>query len=91
VHALYPLFVCPERFLRAGQSLMVTKSNARRSNAFCLCSSHACKPVLAQNYKSSSTNGFRYTSMSLPGCFRPWMRTDIIMNFRFMHNQGGRL
>jgi hypothetical protein len=29
--------------------------------------------------------------MSLPGCFGPWMSTGIIMNFRFMHNQGGRL
>ena len=36
VHAWYPLFVCPERLLRAGQSLMVTNSNACRSNSFCL-------------------------------------------------------
>ena len=25
------------------------------------------------------------------GCLGPWMSTGIIMNFRFMHNQGGRL
>jgi hypothetical protein len=91
VHALYPLFVCPERLLRVGQSLMVIKSNARRSNGSCLCSSLARTPGLAYNCKSSSTNGLRYTSMSLPGCFGPWMSTDIIINFRFMHNQGGRL
>ena len=40
MHALYPLFVCPEMLLRAGQSLMVTNSNARRSNSSCLCSAH---------------------------------------------------
>ena len=34
VHALYPLFDCPERLLRAGQSLIVTNNNARRS---CVC------------------------------------------------------
>ena len=32
VHAWYPLFVCPKRLLRAGQSLMVTNSNAFRLN-----------------------------------------------------------
>src|SRR3954468_19320931 len=78
VHARYPLFVCPERLLRAGQSLMVTNINARTPVPF-----HSCK--------SSSTNGLRYTSMSLPGCLGPWMSTSIIVNFRFMHNQGGRL
>jgi hypothetical protein len=91
VHTLYPLFVCPERLLRAGQLLMVTKSNARRSNGSFLCSSHARTPGLAHNYKSSSTNGLRYTSMSLSGCFGPWMSTDIIINFCFMHNQWERL
>ena len=68
VHALYPLFVCPKMLLRAGQSLMVTKSNARRSNGSRLCSSHTRTPGLAQNCKSFSTNGLRYTSMSLLGC-----------------------
>jgi hypothetical protein len=91
MHALYPLFVCPERLLRVGQPLMVMKSNARRSNGSCLCSYHAHVPGLAHNYKSSSTNGLRYTSMSLLACFGPWMSTGIIINFRFMHNQGGRL
>src|SRR3989337_2126565 len=91
VHALYPLFVCPERLLRAGQSLMVTNSNAHRSNSSCLCSSHTRTPFLSHNCKSYSTNGLRYTSMSLLGCLGPWMSTGIIMKFRFMHNQGGRL
>src|SRR3989337_1628429 len=91
MHALYPLFVCPERLLRAGQSLMVTNSNARRSNSSWLCSSHTCTPFISHNYKSSSTNGLRYTSMSLPGCLGPWMSSGIIMYFRFMHNQGERL
>ena len=36
-------------------------------------------------------NGLRYTSMSLSGFIDPGMSTGIIMNFRFMHNQGGRL
>src|SRR5215218_6588251 len=89
VHALYPLFVCPEMLLRAGQSLMVTNNNARRSNSCSVCSSHTRTPGSAHNSKSSSTNDLRYTSMSLPGCFGPWISTGIIMNFRFMHNQGG--
>src|SRR4051812_17205046 len=91
VHAWYPLFVCPERLLRARQSLMVTKSKACRSNSSFLCSSHTRTSFAFQNYKRSSTNGLRYTSMSLPGYLGPWMRTDIIMNFYFMHFQGGRL
>src|SRR5215216_3605922 len=91
VHAWYPLFVCPERLLRAGQSLMVTNSNACRSNSYCLCSSHTHTPFPIHSCKSSSTNGLRYTSMSLSGCLGPWMRTGVIMNFRFMHSQGGRL
>ena len=56
-----------------------------------MCSSHARTPVPFHSCKSSSTNGLRYTSMSLLGCLGPWMSTGIIMNFRFMHNQGGRL
>ena len=56
-----------------------------------MCSSHARTPVPFHSCKSSSTNGLRYTSMSLPGFLGPWMSTGIIMNFRFMHNQGGRL
>src|SRR3954447_23812022 len=91
MHALYPLFVYPESLLRAGQSLMVTESSARRSNSSYLCSSHTRTPGLAHNCKSSSINGLRYTSMSLSGCLGPWMSTVIIMNFRFMHFQGGRL
>src|SRR6187401_2204142 len=91
VHAWYPLFVCPERLLRAGQSLMVTNSNAFRSNSSCLCSSHARTPFSFHSCKSSSTNGLRYISMSLPCGLGPWMRNGIIMNFRFMHIQGGRL
>src|SRR4051812_22861756 len=91
VHAWYPLFVYPERLLRAGQSLMVTKNKACRSKSSFLCSSHTSTPFAFHSCKNSSTNGLRYTSMSLPGCLGPWMRTGIIMNFRFMHFQGGRL
>src|SRR3954471_8377862 len=91
VHAWYPLFVCLERLLRAGQSLMVTNNKACRSNSSCLCSSHTRTPFPFHSCKSSSTNGLRYTSMSLPGCLGPWMRIDIIMNFRFMRIQGGML
>src|SRR4051812_39055289 len=91
VHLWYPLFVYPKRLLRACQSWMVTNGNACRSNSCCLCSSHTCTPFPFHSCKSSSTNGLRYTSMSLPGFLGPWMRTGIIMNFRFMHFQGGRL
>ena len=73
VHAWYPLFDCPDRLLSAGQSLMVTKSNARRSKFCCLYSSQTCTPSSFHNSKSSSTNGLRYTSISLPGCFGPWI------------------
>src|ERR1044072_4087178 len=91
VHVWYSLFVCPERLLREGQSLMVTKSKACRSNSSFLFSSHTRTPFAFHSCKSSSTNGLRYTSMSLVGCLGPWMRTGIIMNFRVMHFQGGRL
>ena len=91
VHALYPLFDCPERLLRASQSLIVTNNNARRSKWSCLCSSHTRTPGLFHKSRSSSTSGLRYTSMSLPGCFGLWMSTGIIINLCFMHNQGGRL
>src|SRR3990170_2291968 len=91
MHAWYPLFVCPKRLLREGQSLMVTNSNTCRSNSSWSCSSHTRTPFPFHSCKSSSTNGLRYTSVSLPGCLGPWMSTGIIMNFRFMHNQGGRL
>src|SRR4051812_2453957 len=91
VHALYPLFVCPKRLLRANQSLMVTNIKACRSNSYFLCSSHTRTPFPFHNCKSSSTNGLRYTSISLSGCLGPWMRTGIIMNLFFMHFQGGRL
>ena len=83
VHALYPLFDCPEMLLSAGQSLMVTNNNARRSNSLCSCSSHTRTPGLCHSCQSSSTSGLSYTSMSLPGCLGPWMGTGIIMNFRF--------
>ena len=66
---------------------MVTNNNARRLNGSCLCSSHTGTPGLVHNCRSSSTNGLRYTSMSLPGCLGPWMSTGIIMNFRFMHTK----
>jgi hypothetical protein len=86
VHALYLLFDCPERLLRAGQSLIVMNNNARRSKCSYLYSSHTHTPMVLHNYRSSSTNGLRYISMSFPGCFGPWMSTGIIMNFRFMHS-----
>src|SRR6185312_9701742 len=91
VHAWYPLFDCPDRLLSAGQSLMVTKSNARRSKFSCLYSSQTRTPSSFHSSKSSSTNGLRYTSISLPDCFGPWISTGVIMYFRFMHSQEGRL
>ena len=91
VHARYPLFVCPKRLLNAGQSLMVTNNNARRLKISCLSSSHTSTPSSFQSCKRSSTNGLRYTSMSLQGYFGPWISTDILMNFHCMHNQGERL
>jgi hypothetical protein len=44
VQALYPLFVCPDRLLRAGQSLMVTNNNAHRFKFSCRCTSHIHTP-----------------------------------------------
>ena len=70
---------------------MVTNNNRCRSNSSCSFSSHTRTPFPFHSRKSSSTNVLRYTSMSLPGCLGPWMSTGIIMNFCFMHNQGGRL
>ena len=68
VHALYPLFDCHEMLLRADQSLMVTNSNACSPNSSCLYSSQTRTPSSNHNCKSLSTDGLRYTSMSLPGC-----------------------
>ena len=91
VQALYPLFDCPNRLLRAGQSLMVTNNNARRLKSSCLYSSHIRTPFLCHSNNSFSTNGLKYTSMSFPGCFGPGISICIMMNFRFMHSHGGRL
>ena len=46
VHALYLLFECPDKLLRACQSLIVTNSNARRLKFSCLYSSHIRTPSL---------------------------------------------
>jgi len=61
VQALYPLFDCPDRLLRVGQSLMVTNNNARRLKSSCLYSSHIRSPSSRHSNKSSSTNGLKYT------------------------------
>ena len=53
-----------DKLLRAGQSLIVTNSNARRLKFSCLYSSHIHTPSSPQSNKSSSTNGLRYTSMT---------------------------
>ena len=77
--------------LSAGQSLVVTKSNAQRLKWSSTCASHIRTPSSFHNNRRSSISGFRYTSISLPGCFGPGISTGIIINFRFIHNQGGRL
>src|SRR6185369_5492279 len=82
---------CPESFASAGQSLMHTKSKARRLKDSCLYSSHTRTPSSCQSIKRSSIKGCRNTSMSLPGSFGPSISTGIMMNLRFRHNQGGRL
>jgi hypothetical protein len=91
VQALYPMFVCPDRLIRAGQSLMVTNNKARRLKFSYRYSSHIRIPSLCHSNNNSLTNGLRYTSMSLPGCFGPGISTGIMMNFRFMQSHGGRL
>jgi len=91
VQALYPLFECPNRLLRTGQSLMVTNNNARRLKSSCLYSSHIRTPSSRHSKNSSSTNGLKYTSMLFPGCFGPGISIGIMMNFRLMHSHGGRL
>ena len=87
VQAWYPLFNCPDKLLSVGQSLMVTKNNAQRSKFSCLYLSHTGTPSLFHNNKSSSTNSLRYTSISLPGCFGPWISTGINIYFCFMQSQ----
>ena len=77
--------------LRTGQSLIVKNNNARRLKFSCLYSSHIRTPSSPQSNKSSSTNGLRYTSMSFPDYFGPWISTGIMMNFRFKQSHGGRL
>ncbi|PUZ56674.1 hypothetical protein GQ55_5G346500 [Panicum hallii var. hallii] len=91
VHALYPLLECPDKLLSAGQSLMVTKSNARRLKCSSVCTSHTRTPSSFHSKIRSSTSGFRYTSISLPGCFGLGISIGLIMNFRFIHSQEGRL
>ena len=56
---------------------------------FVLAQTHT--PSSFHSSKSSSTNGLWYTSISLPGCFGPWISINIIMYFRFLHSQEGRL
>ena len=91
VHALYPLFECLDKLLRAGQSLIVTNNNACRLKFSCLYSSHIRTPSLRQSNKSSWANGLRYISVSFLGCFGTGISTGIMMNFRFMQSHGGRL
>src|SRR6185295_12501615 len=55
------------------------------------CASHIRTPSSFHNNRRSSISGFKYTSISLTGCFGPGISTGIIMNFRSIHNQGGRL
>jgi hypothetical protein len=73
------------------RSLSVTNNYARRSKLPCLSSSHIRTPLSFHSSNSSLTNGLRYTSMSLSGYFGPWISTDIIINFCFMHIQPRRL
>ena len=70
---------------------MATKSNARRLKCSYACASHIRTPSSFHNNRRFSISGFRYTFISLPGCFGPGISTCIITNFRFIHNQGGRL
>ena len=67
------------------------ENNARRSKFSCLYSSHTRTPSGFHNNKSSSTDGLRYTSISLPGCLGPWISSGINIYFLFMHSQEGRL
>jgi hypothetical protein len=65
VRAWNPLFF-PGRLPSVGQSLMVTNNNAHRLMVSFLSSSHTCTHFSSHNVLRSSTNGLRYTSMSLP-------------------------
>jgi hypothetical protein len=91
VQDLCPLFVCPDRLLRVGQSLMVMNNKAHRLKFSCRYSSHIRTPSSCHNNNSSLTNGLRYTSMSLLGCFGPGISLSIMMNFHFMQSHGRRL
>ena len=70
---------------------MVMKCNARRLKCSSACTSHTQTPCSFNSNRRSSTSDFKYTSISLPGCFGLGISTGIIINFRFIHNQGGRL
>lgn len=73
VQALYPLFDCSDKLLCAGQSLMLTNSNSCRLNYSCLSSSYTGTPSFFPGSFRCSSNGLRYTTMSLPGCSWHWI------------------
>ena len=52
--------------------------------------SYACTPT-SHNSLSSSTNGYKYTSIAIPSEVGLGIINDRIKDDRFMHNQGGRL
>jgi hypothetical protein len=70
---------------------MVMNNKAHRLKFSYRYSSHIRTPSSCHSNNSSSTNDLRYTSMLLPGCFRPGISTGIMMNFRSMQSHGGRL
>ena len=69
---------------------MVQNNMARKVKFSRLYASHTYTPSF-HNVTRPSSNGARYTSISFPGCFGPWISSDIKMYFRFIHSQGGRL
>ena len=89
-HALAPFVLNLDRLPRARKSLMVQNNMAYKVKFSRLYASHTCTPSFHSVIRSSS-NSARYASISFPGCFGPWISSDIKMYFRFIHNQRGML
>ena len=80
--------LCPDRQRSAGRSLIVTNNMTRRVKYSRLYSSQMSTPW-DQSSLRSSTNGLRYTSMSLPGYFGPKMHINVIARLLWAWDQNG--
>jgi hypothetical protein len=75
---------------RLVRSLIVTNNNPRIVKCSRLYLSHTLTPSFYIIMRSS-THGSKYTSISFPGCFGPWINNGIIRYVLYMHSHGGIL